>query len=171
MISRGLLRFEANPLSDITEAEAPYLRQLMKDRKKILDAVAKEARFNRWSKTRAEREFSRVVRQEYIDRGWQRKKTLAGVGRTSYNADPWKMLKDYRQKAIDSGDYFPDKKRVGRDTEGNITAIHISKGNVMVQKQRYMDKLRQDPERWQKLLMQKSQQKARARQKRLQQEH
>jgi len=161
--------FEAYGLSDLTAKEAPYLAQLMKDRTALYNALMREAEFNRWSKTRFEREFRDVVKQEYIDKGWTQKKQVWRVGRTDYKAELWKLFRDYRKDYISQ---HPDWKS---PTTGKRrlpdSGMMISKGDVEGQRRRYEDKIRRDPERWQQYLDQKARQKKRAREKQRANEH
>lgn len=169
LIDAHCLPFEASALSDLTAKEAPYLAQLMKERKAIYDAVRREAEFNGWSKTRFEREYRDVVKQEYIDKGWTKKKQVWRVGRTDYGADIWKLFRGYRK------DYIRQHPDWSSPTTGKRrlpnSGLMISKGDVKGQRQRYEDKIRKDPERWQRYLEQKARQKTRARERQKREEH
>ena len=133
----GFMPFEAVEFSAIPYVEAPYLRKMMRERLRIKNAFIKQADAMEWSRTRREEEYREVIRFEYINHGWVRVKEVWRVGRTRYQASPWEMLREYRQKAIDRGEYFPrPRKAVRRDFFGNIVNIRISKGDVEGQKAR-----------------------------------
>ncbi len=164
----GFMRFEANELSSVTLAEAPYLRDIIADRRKLLRAFLAQARLNKWSTTKSDEEYRKVIRQEYIDHGWIREKEQTTRFMPEYKASPWEMLKEYRQKAIESGEYFPvPRKRVRRDASGKPIAVHISKGDVKAQKRREKNRIhamRGTPD-YESYLRRRREQKRRARQK------
>lgn len=79
--------------------------------------------------------------------------------------NPWAMLRAFRKKDIESGEYVPEK-RIFRTPTGEIRKIIISKGDVKEQKRRERERVRQrragDPEfdaRWRE---QRRQQRQRA---------
>ncbi len=135
--SNGFLPFEALTLSTVRFSEAPYIRRLMRDRLKIAKAFLKEAEFNKWSQKRKDKEYRAVIKNEYLEHKWIKATEVWRIGRTLYKAAPFMMLKEYRQRAIDSGEYFKKPpKRIRRDAEGNIIKIIIYKGDVEAQKRR-----------------------------------
>jgi hypothetical protein len=136
LIYSGFLPFEAQELSDVRYSEAPYLIKMMKERSRISEAFYKQAIAFKWSKTRREEEYKAVIRQEYIDHKWLRLAETFRIGKTRYKASPWEMLKYYRQKAIDAGEYHPTNrgKRVRR--KGESLYIKIYKGDIQAQKKR-----------------------------------
>lgn len=164
MINSGLLEFESYELSGVKYSEAPYLRKLMRDRLRIKTSFDKQADLSKWKRTRREEEYREVIKIEYRDNNWLRERKVRG--RKILRASPWEMLRDYRQKAIDRGEYHPVKHRqiVKR---GDKIYIHIYKGDVQAQKRRAKERMgmikgTSDYERY---LEQRREQKARARQR------
>lgn len=162
-LGKGLLPFEARIFSDITFKEAPYLKDLLNERKLILKSVAREAKINNWSKTKTANEYRNVIKALYVNENWVRlTPSKLKVGVTGYGANPYKMLKDYRKDYIQKN---PDwnspgegkRKRIRRNEVGDITRVHLDKGNVAAQKARYMERIRQDPERYRQFLNKKNQ--------------
>ncbi len=171
-ISSGFLPFEAFEFSGIRYSEAPYLRRMIRDRLRIKQSFDNQADANNWSKTKREQEYKELIRFEYVDNRWIREKQEWRIGRTHYKASPWEMLKDYRQRAIDTGEYHPVKgKRIRRI--GDKIVIHIYKGDVEGQKQRARAKLRASvgTPSYARYQEQRRRQKERARQRRLAKEH
>lgn len=127
LIYNGFLPLEAKELSSVKYSEAPYLRKMMRDRARISQLFYKQTIELGWSKTKRGEEYRKFIRSEYIDHKWIR---LA-----ENKLSPWEMLKDYRQRAIDAGEYHPKQgKHVRR--KGSKVYIHIYKGNVEAQKRR-----------------------------------
>jgi len=82
------------------------------------------------------------------------------------------MLKEYRQVAIDSGEYHPVKRR-GVRREGSKIWIHINKGDVQAQKTRARERreaLKGTPQ-YERYLEQRRRQKQREKQRRQAREH
>jgi hypothetical protein len=136
----GLLPFEAQELSDIKYSEAPYLLKVMVDRSHLSSAFYKQAIALKWSKTRREEEYRKVIRQEYIDHKWLRHAESWRVGKTHYKASPWEMLKAYRQKAIDAGEYHPTNHGKHVRRRGESLYIKIYKGDIQAQKKRAVER-------------------------------
>ena len=127
----GFLFREAAPISSIRYVEAPYLRKMIRDRRIIKEAFDKQADALHWTKAQREREYRDTIRSIYHINNWLRD------GSPSH----WEMLADYRQQAIDRGEYYPPKrKHIRRD--GDRIIIHIYKGDVDAQKQRYRQRLK-----------------------------
>lgn len=167
----GFLPFEARELSGVRFAEAPYLRKLIRDRMRIREAFEREALFNKWSLTRQRREYRDIIRFEYLDKKWIREAISPRIGTPRYKASPWEMLKDYRQKAIERGEYHPAKGRRIRRV-GDKIYIHIYKGDVAAQKERAREKLRASigtPE-YERYQRQRREQKARAKERKKREE-
>jgi hypothetical protein len=171
-INSFFLPFEAYEFSGIRYAEAPYMRKMIRDRINLRRTFDKEADFNNWTRTRRDKEWRAVIKFEYTDHRWIREKQEWRVGRTQYKASPWEMLKDYRQKAIDSGDYHPVKGRRIRRTEDKVY-IHIYKGDVEGQKRRArarIQAIKGTPE-YEKYRRQRAEQKKRAKERERAKEH
>lgn len=152
----GLLPFEAREISSVNYSEAPYLRQMIRERVRLRNAFNRQADLNRWSKTRRESEYRDVIRFEYRSRGWLRNEILS----------PWEMLKWYRQRAIDSGEYHPVKRKTPRK-KGSSLYIHLYKGDVQGQKRRAKERRKEQrgtPE-YEKYLEQRREQKRRAKER------
>ena len=127
----GFLFREAAPISSIRYVEAPYLRKMIRDRRRIKEAFDKQADALHLTKRQRVLEYRDTIRSIYDLRGWTRNDTFS----------VWLMLADYRQKAIDRGEYYPPKrKHIRRD--GDRIIIHIYKGDVDAQKQRYRQRLK-----------------------------
>lgn len=165
-LASGFLKMEAYELSGIRYSEAPYLRRMIRDRLNIRKSFDSQADALGWSKTRRDDEWRAVVRHEYIDHHWVRERQIPLIGRTAYKASPWEMVKEYRQRAIDAGEYHPPKTRRIRRI-GDKIYIHIYKGDVQAQKARAKAKreaTRGTPE-YDRYLRQRREQKARAKER------
>lgn len=108
----GFLPFEAYELSRYRHTTTRYYRMMLSDRRRLLRRAhvldLNKYQFRNW-----------IYNLYYM-----------------FDRDPWKILKDARQKAIESGDYIPKKKRKYRDSMGH----RIGKGKVQEQKERWIKK-------------------------------
>jgi hypothetical protein len=165
LIYSGFLPFEAQELSSVKYSEAPYLRKMMRDRMRLNEAYYKQARELGWNKTQREKGYRDFIRNEYIDHKWVRPAESWQVGKTRYKESPWEMLKDYRQKAIDAGEYHPKQgKHVRR--KGESLYIKIYKGDIQAQKKRAAERRERMSEiEREKYRKQRREQKARARER------
>jgi hypothetical protein len=126
--SKGFIPFEAREISKITDRNTPHFRQMMKDRREIIDGLLREAEYNRWSKLRTHQEIIEYIRYIYRDNRWE------------FNASGlWQMYRDYRDKAIDLGEYYPKRRRKKRfGEEGD----RIDRGKLKEQRKRYKERLK-----------------------------
>lgn len=106
-----LLPHEAQELSKIPYSSAPYMKNLLKDRRNLWQDLLKEAEYNKWSYTRTQREWLKWIQELYIKNNWISLNQEYRVGRTKYKADPWAMFRAYRNEAIESDDYEPRKRK------------------------------------------------------------
>ena len=103
--SEGFTGAEAQVLSEF-KFKQPYLTLMRRDRKRLVDEVVALD----LSKTRTLATLRSWIDQVYVANGWE---------------DAYVMLRDYRQRAIDKGDYIPPPIRKRKPT---------SKGNLERQK-------------------------------------
>ncbi len=165
-LNNGFLPFEANDLSGVSFAEAPYLRKMVRERASAKRSFDKQADALKWSETKRREEWRNYVRSEYLNNRWIRPTETWRVGRTRYQASVWEMLKDFRQKAIDAGEYHPIRRR-GVRREGDKLYIHILKGDVEGQRRRSYAKIKSSKgtSDYERYLEQRRAQKARSRQR------
>ena len=126
--SYGFLPFEARELSKVVDRSAKYYRTMLLDRKEIVEGLLREAEYNRWSKVRTRQEIIDYVRFIYRDNRWEFSKN--GL---------WEMYRDYRDKSMDLGEYYPKKQK--RKSFSRVGS-RIDRGNLQQQRRRYKEKLK-----------------------------
>jgi len=102
------------------------------------------------------------VKQTYIKNGWISPSQQYAIGKTRYQADVWKLLRSYRDRAIESGEYFPNpERRKKKSASGRIT---INKGDVEAQRRRAHSRVKasRGTSDWLRYQEQRRAQKARA---------
>jgi hypothetical protein len=153
---RGFFPYEAREMATVSYSEAPYLKHIIDDRYQLRMKLILESRKQGWSKTRTDQQYQHMIERWYINNDWIKH----GL------PDVWEMFKEYRQRAIDAGEYHPSgKKNIHR--KGNKLYIHIYKGDVQAQKARARVKIQNQkgtPE-YQKYQNQRREQKRRARER------
>ena len=120
----GLLPFEAHTLSIVPE-NRPYIKRLLKDRLILFTQAANE----RWSR----KEYETKIKEIYGDKDWIIEDTKElqefGTRRKSVGkADPWRMLRDYRKRAIDEGEYIPKPRKSHKGMRGELNEAAIQDG-------------------------------------------
>ena len=134
-LANGFLPFEAQSFSSVPLAKAPFMRQMIKDRRELLIPLRNEADFGNWSRTRYEREKRRLIAFEYREKGliFQSPSKISGVriGRP----DPWQLFRYYRDKAIEDGTLEETPRRPRRRRRFDEHGIRIDKGNIQKQKE------------------------------------
>jgi hypothetical protein len=146
LLGFGLLPFEARELSSIPFARATFLKDLIRDRRKMLVVLRRQAKSLDWSKTEYENEKRRLVAYEYAEKGllytkMRGRHIIKLIGRP----DPWQLFRYYKEKAIEKGEWeeTPRYKRKKRYDERDI---RIDKGRVQEQKARWREKQRRKRE-------------------------
>ncbi len=102
------LHFEAMSFKDVPytsksgekRAYNVFLRDMVKDRKLMWNGLVKESEAMKWSKTRFNDEWKKLVLYQYQENGWRvtnPKVRVAGA------LDPFKMLQYFRNLAITQG--------------------------------------------------------------------
>ena len=169
LLARGFLRFEAKELSAVTMAEAPYLKHLVNDRVKMIKAFMKQAEANGWSKTRAQREYRDLIKSEYKDHAWVRNDQPSRIGVPEYKASPWELLREYRQQAIERGEYFPNPRNRGKGHHktGPVTRQDImqARSSRQAAKDRARERRQHDPDEMARYQQQRRQQRMRAKER------
>lgn len=114
--SAGFLPFETKELSqgyNLTQfRKLPYLQNIVKTRRLYIS--------NAKSRGLSNEAIKEGIIQLYIKKDWIKDGEL----------ESWDMIRDARKKAIDSGEYFPVKRKGSHHGEG------VSKGDVLNQKKR-----------------------------------
>lgn len=108
LLEAHLLPFEANTLTGVA-LKQPYMKALMRERRNEYRLMQREAAFNQWSAAKFKAEWTAHIRKRYKDNKWFITKAAVRRLKTVGKADPWAMLKDWRQRAIDSGEYLRPK--------------------------------------------------------------
>lgn len=130
LLDADFTAYEAHELSRTTH-RANYFRKMVRDKKRgqgifaDLGKLRREAEQQGWSKKRYRLERAQVLQFIYREQGW-----LDEKGRP----DVWKLLRDYRDQAIASGDYKPPKKK--RIKTYDEHGRRSDRGNIKLQKQR-----------------------------------
>jgi len=135
LLRAGFLPFESHTLSEVSNTKTGYYRKMVKDRRREYRQWQRKAELAGWSRTRFEEEYQLFIKNKYLDNKWMISKVPITRKKTVGRADPWGMLKDYRQKDIDSGEYRKAAKKRRRE-EG------LDKGKVLEQKARYRERKR-----------------------------
>lgn len=116
LIKSGFLPSEATTLSGgytTTQFRTlPYLKKLVRTRRLYVA--------NLKSRGYSDNLIAQYIKDLYENKEWEREG----------KRDPWKMIRDARQKEIDSGNYIPPKRKGSHHGEG------VSKGDVKKQKSR-----------------------------------
>ena len=143
----GFLKFEAFAFSSVTMRHAPFMRQMIKDRRALLIPLRREADFANWSRTRYEKEKRLLIAFEYKDKGLIYIKSRRGIIRIKGRPDPWQLFRYYRDKAIEDGTWEETPRRWRRKKSVDEHGFRIDKGNVKAQKERRRERERQKRER------------------------
>ncbi|MBU1118238.1 hypothetical protein KKD37_04740 [Patescibacteria group bacterium] len=125
----GFFHFEANELSKVVDRNTGYFRQMVKDRREINGGLKREAEFQRLSKKDTYKDIVDYWKMIYRDSKWSFDRY--GV---------WEMYRDYREKAIDMGEYYPKRRKKRQYApEGR----RIDRGNLKAQRQKYKARLKE----------------------------
>ena len=146
-LDSGFLPFEAQAFSSIPFARAPFMRQMVKERRELLIPLRREADALNWSRTRYEREKRQLIAFEYRERGLVFQKTGKRITRVKGRADPWQLFRWYRDKAIEEGTWEETPRRQRRKKRFDEHGIRIDKGNIQKQKERRREWEKQRKER------------------------
>lgn len=140
MRSYGLLPFEAKELSSVPFAHAPFLNDILRDRRRIILSLRKEAEFQGWSRAKYEKELRMVIAVEYMDKGLVFRKAGRGIIKIQGSPDPWQLFREYRDQSIRKGKWVETPRRRRHKRKYDERGIRIDKGNIQAQKQRYRER-------------------------------
>lgn len=142
LIENGLLPFEARELSSIPFTRAPYIRQLLADRRWLLRGLAREAKHNNWSKTKYEQELRLLIAFEYKNKGLIIQKISKHIIKVKGTPDPWQLFREYKDRAIKSRQWRETPRR-HRKKRYDEHGIRIDKGDVEKQRAQRRERERQ----------------------------
>lgn len=143
----GFLKFEAFAFSSVPFVRAPFMRQMIRDRRELLIPLRREADFMNWSRTRYEKEKRLLVAFEYKEKGLIYIKSRRGIIRIKGRPDPWQLFRYYRDKAIEEGIWEETPRRYKKKKRFHEEGFRIDKGDVKKQKQRRRERAKQKGER------------------------
>lgn len=147
-VANGFLPFEAYAFSSVPFARAPFMRQMIRDRRELLIPLRREADFMNWSRTRYEKEKRLLIAFEYRDKGLIYIKSRRGIIRIKGRPDPWQLFRYYRDKAIEDGVWEETPRRSRKKSKRfDEQGIRIDKGNIQKQKERRREREKQRKER------------------------
>lgn len=87
-LNAGFLPFEAQYLSAVP-MKLPYVKKMMRERKELL----RRATVGGWTR----KEYEREIKDRYVENGWLIKETTISRKGWIGRADPWAMLRYYRE--------------------------------------------------------------------------
>lgn len=139
LVSAGLQRFEARELSSIPFSRMPFVKNIIRDRRNLIEGLEKEAKALGWSRTRFEKEKLMLIAWEYRDKGLTFTKKGKNIIKIKGSPDVWQMFRYYRWLAIKNGEWqeTPRKKRARHYDE---RGIRIDKGKIREQKRKYRER-------------------------------
>ena len=145
-LDSGFLPFEAQAFSSVPFARAPFMRQMIRERRELLIPLRKEGDFANWSRSRYEREKRRLIAFEYREKGLIFQKVTKQITRIKGRPDPWQLFRYYRDKAIDEGKWEETPRRPRKRRRFDEQGIRIDKGNIQKQKaaRREKEKLKKE---------------------------
>ena len=143
----GFLPFEAQAFSSVPFRHAPFMRQMIRERRDLLIPLRREADFMNWSRTRYEKEKRLLIAFEYKDKGLIYIKSRRGIIRIKGRPDPWQLFRYYRDKAIEEGTWGETPRTYKKKKRFDEHGFRIDKGNIKSQKQRRQERERQKKER------------------------
>ena len=147
LIAGGLLPFEAREFSSVPFSHAPFIKNIVRDRRRLLVGLQREAEAMGWSKTRYMEEKRLLIAYEYKDKGLIFTRSRRGIIRIKGRPDPWQLYRYYRDEAIRRGEWAETPRRRKRKKRFDERGIRIDKGNVQEQKERRRERERQRKER------------------------
>ena len=145
--ANGMLPFEAQAFSSVPVTHAPFMRQMVRDRRDLLIPLRREAEFLNWSRTRYEREKRLLIAFEYREKGLLFQKVTKQITRVKGRPDPWQLFRWYRDKAIKDGTWEETPRQYKRKKRYDEHGIRIEKGNIQKQKERRREREREKKER------------------------
>jgi hypothetical protein len=128
----GFLPYEAYELSRFKDKSVVYFRAMVQERRQLMKGLLREAEAHGWSRTKTTEEWKALINFTYKEKKW----VQAG-----HRLDVWKMLREYRDRVIDLGEYHP-RRHKGNHIFSPITRIRLDKGNVDRQKRRYRERMK-----------------------------
>jgi len=145
--TNGFLPFEAQAFSSIPLAHAPFMRQMVKERRELLIPLRHEADFMNWSRTRYEKEKRLLIAFEYKEKGLIYIKSRRGIVVIKGRSDPWQLFRYYRDKAIEDGEWFETPRTYKKKKRLDEWGFRIDKGNIQKQKERRREREKRKRER------------------------
>lgn len=144
----GFLPFESQAFSSVTMRSAPFMREMVKERRDLLIPLRREADALNWSRTRYEKEKRTLIAFEYKEKGLVFQKTTKRITKVKGRPDPWQLFRYYRDKAIEDGTW-EETPRISRKRKKRFDefGFRIDKGNVQKQKEHRRERERQRKER------------------------
>ncbi|MDD4877038.1 MAG: hypothetical protein PHQ86_07940 [Dehalococcoidales bacterium] len=126
LIGKGFLDSEAREFAKQYTMQqmrtTPYLQNLIRWRGLYVSGLRKRGLTNKQIIDR--------LRKLYIDRGWEK--------------DPWKMLKDFRKKAIDEGEYKPPPHKGSHHPKGSGWSVGDRKAQKSRRKSKHLEDIREE---------------------------
>jgi len=126
LVGHGFLHNEAHEFAtQYTMAQLrslPYVQNLIRWRGLYVSGLRKRGLTNQQIIDR--------LRKLYVDRGWEK--------------DPWKMLKDFRKKAIDDGDYKPPPRKGSHHPKGSGWSAGDRKAQKSRRKSKHLEDIKEE---------------------------
>ncbi len=130
----GFLPFESQAFSSVTMRSAPFMKEMVKERRELLIPLRREGDALNWSRTRYEKEKRLLIAFEYREKGLVFQKVTKRITRVKGRPDPWQLFRYYRDKAIEDGTWEETPRKYKRKKRFDEHGIRIDKGNIQKQK-------------------------------------
>lgn len=130
-LDSGFLPFEANALSKVPFANAPFMQQAFEDRRELLTPLRREADQLGWSRTKYELEKRKLIAYDYGEKGLLYVKEYKDIIRIKGRPDPWQLFRYYKGESGHETPRYPKRKK-----HFGSNGIRVDKGNIKAQKER-----------------------------------
>lgn len=145
LIRSGMEPFEAREFSSVPFSRAPFIKNIVRDRQKLLAGLQRQAVALGWSRTHYERERRLLIAFEYKDKGLIFTRPRRDIIRVKGRPDPWQLFREYRADAIRRGEWYETPRR--RKKRYDERGTRIDKGDIKEQKARRRERARESRRR------------------------
>ena len=146
-LDNGFLPFEAQAFSSVPFRHAPFMRQMIRERRDLLVPLRRDADVLNWSRTRYNTEKRQLIAYDYREKGLLFQKTGRQITRIKGRPDPWQLFRYYRDKAIEEGTWGETPRTYKKKKLLDEHGFRIDKGNLKEQKARRREREKQKKER------------------------